>query len=202
MNDLEAVRREIAHDLASATGPVPPADMDGFDALLAALSRSWLPSPLAIEALTADAPTIDFPAGHKDRDGLRRRDVLATYRAAIPSVGVLLRRARGSTPVRSIAERVGLAAPVWELIEDDRAPAALLNLEPRRMRGLADDMGLAPSALAASLERSLADASAPLFAFGHRPRQPVEEGEPLEVEAADQTERVWTWVLAFLGSQA
>ncbi|HLX35640.1 MAG TPA: hypothetical protein VKR30_10425 [Candidatus Limnocylindrales bacterium] len=201
MNDLGTIRREIAADLTATTERESVADDGTLDAVLRLLSRSWQPSALAIEALTADAPQLEYPSEHEERDRQRRLEVLRAFRAVTPTIGTLLRTRRGAAAARTLADQAGVAPAVWALIEEDRAPSAILNIDPHRLRRVAFGLGIPRKAVVAALERSLAEASAGHYAFGHRPRQPVDESEPLSFEAIDETERVWAWVIDFLAEE-
>jgi AraC-like DNA-binding protein len=197
MTVLSRVRAEIARELAEVRSESKDAIPDDFDRLLQAVAAASLPSESVIEALIADASPTELPAGFEERAALRRRALIGERQRSAPRLGQLLReagRAKGETS-RTIAQALGIAPSVWQSIEDDEAPAALLNLPPTSVSRLIERLGLSRPQVALALRTALAQA--PGAGFGYRPQQAPEEAGPAIVEPADQTERIWQWLLAF-----
>lgn len=197
MTELSRVRAEIARELAETQPELEAVIPEDFDRLLRALADEMLPSETVIEALIADASPIELPAGFEERAASRRRALIAERQRSSPRLGRLLReasRAKGETP-RTIAQGLGIAPRVWQSIEDDEAPAALLNLPPASVSRLVERLGLSRPQVALALRTALAQA--PSTGFGYRPQQVPEETGPATVEPTDQTERIWQWLLTF-----
>lgn len=198
MTVLSRVRAEIARELAEIQSESKDAIPDDFDRLLQAVAAASLPSESVIEALIADASPIELPAGFEERAASRRRTLIAERQRSAPRLGQLLRdasRAKGETS-RTIAQALGIAPGVWQSIEDDEAPAALLNLPPTSVSRLIERLGLSRPQVALALRTALAQAQG--TGFGYRPQQSPEEAGPATLEPADQTERIWQWLLAFI----
>jgi len=197
MNELSRLRAEIAEELATEPDLPETAPADDFDLLMAEVARDRLPSEAVILALMADAMPVQLPAGFEARAQSRRHELIAELHRGAPRLGPLLgqaRRAHGETP-RALAHSLGIAPRVWEAIEADESPAAVLNLPAGRVARLIDALGLKRSEFALSFRAALA--SAGQAGFGYRPQQPKEEIGPASLEATDQTDRIWEWFLAY-----
>jgi len=198
MTELSRVRAEIARELAENEPESDAGIPEDFDRVLQAVAAEMLPSESVIEALIADAHPIELPTGFEERASSRRRALVAERQRSAPRLGQLLRdasRAKGETP-RTIAQALRIGPRVWQSIEDEEAPAALLNLPPTTVARLIERLGLARPQVAFALRAALT--LAPNGGFGYRPQQAADEVGPASLEQADQTERVWQWLLAFL----
>jgi hypothetical protein len=197
MNELSRLRAEIAKELATEPVLEEVAPSEEFDLLLAEVARDRLPSETVILAMMADALPVDLPVGFEARARSRRHKLIAELHNTAPRLGPLLsqaRRAHGETP-RALAHSLGIAPRVWEAIEADESPAAVLNLPAGRVARLIDTLGLKRSEFALSLRAALASAAP--TGFGYRPRQAKEEVGPASLEPADQIDRIWEWFLAY-----
>lgn len=195
---LARLRAEIANEEALPEIKLDRSIESQIDALLLTLAEETLPSLTTIEALTADVTSVELPAGYEVRSAERRRAVITDLRLHSPRLGPLLRTARGAKSPREIADTLGVATAVWESIEADRVPAAVLNLDPSSIGRATDTLGLARSTVALALRSSLAAVASSGYAFGYRPQQATEEVEPLTVEVPDQSSRIRGWLLAFM----
>jgi hypothetical protein len=198
MTELSRVRAEIARELTEIQPESDAVIPEDFGRLMEAVAEASLPSRTVIEALIADAPSLELPAGFEERAASRRGALIAERRGSAPRLGRLLREARRATAEtpRTIAHGFGIAPRVWQAIEDDEAPAALLNLPPASVSGLIERLGLSRPQVALALRTALAQA--PSTGFGYRPQQAPEEAGPATVEPTNQNERIWQWLLAFI----
>lgn len=199
MTALSRVRAEIARELTETRNESSTGLPEDFDRLLQALAMEMLPSEAVLEALVADAAPLELPTGFEERAVSRRHALILERQRSAPRLGRLLqdaRRAQGETS-RTIAQALGVAPRVWQSIEDDEAPAALLNLPPASVSRLIERLGLSRPLVALAIRTALAQA--PSAGFGYRPQQAPEETGPASVEPGDQTERIWRWFLAFAG---
>ena len=197
MNELSRLRAEIAEELASEPNLEEFAPSDDFDLLMAEVARDRLPSEGVILALTSDAQPVELPVGFEARAQIRRQTLIAELHGRAPRLGRLLsqaRRAHGETP-RALAHRLGIAPRVWEAIEADESPAAVLNLPAGPVAKLTDALGLKRNEFALSLRAALGS-SAP-SGFGYRPQQAKEDIGPASLEPTGQTDRIWRWFLAY-----
>lgn len=197
MTELSRVRAEIARELTATQTESKAVIPEDFDRLLQALADEMLPSETVIEALTTESSPIVLPTGFEERAASRRRALIAERQRSAPRLGRLLRdacRAKGETP-RTVAQALGIAPRVWQSIEDDEAPSALLNLPPASVWTLVERLDLSRPQVALALRTALAQASK--TSFGYRPQQAPEETGPATIEPVDQTQRIWQWLLAF-----